>query len=203
LEEKVPSCVIYNVIVNLNLETKKDADLVLESLKNKDAFGEIINRYQDKLARYISRRANVSKQDIEDLLQNIFIKTYLNLNNFDQKLKFSSWIYRITHNEVVSWYRKQKIRPQIFLDDENNKLENFIASEIDIEKEYIQKDLIENIKRALPEINEKYREVIMLRFFEEKDYGEISDILEIPAGTVATRISRGKKELEKIISDFL
>ena len=203
MEEKVPSCVIYNVIVNLNLETKKDADLVLESLKNKDAFGEIINRYQDKLARYISRRANVSKQDIEDLLQNIFIKTYLNLNNFDQKLKFSSWIYRITHNEVVSWYRKQKIRPQIFLDDENNKLENFIASEIDIEKEYIQKDLIENIKRALPEINEKYREVIMLRFFEEKDYGEISDILEIPAGTVATRISRGKKELEKIISDFL
>ncbi len=189
--------------MNLNLETKKDADLVLESLKNKDAFGEIINRYQDKLARYISRRANVSKQDIEDLLQNIFIKTYLNLNNFDQKLKFSSWIYRITHNEVVSWYRKQKIRPQIFLDDENNKLENFIASEIDIEKEYIQKDLIENIKRALPEINEKYREVIMLRFFEEKDYGEISDILEIPAGTVATRISRGKKELEKIISDFL
>ena len=203
MEEKVPSCVIYNVIVNLNLETKKDADLVLESLKNKDAFGEIINRYQDKLARYISRRANVSKQDIEDLLQNIFIKTYLNLNNFDQKLKFSSWIYRITHNEVVSWYRKKKIRPQIFLDNKNKKLENFIASEIDIEKEYIQKDLIENIKRALPEINEKYREVIMLRFFEEKDYGEISDILEIPAGTVATRISRGKKELEKIISDFL
>lgn len=186
-----------------NLKNKKDENLVLESLVNKEAFGEIINRYQEKLGRYISRRAKLSREDKEDLLQNIFIKTYLNLNSFDISLKFSSWIYRIAHNETISWYRKQKIRPQVYLDEEDNNLEKYIASEIDIEKEYANKSLIEKVREVLPQISEKYREIIMLRFFEEKDYEEISDILEIPPGTVATRISRGKKELKEIMSKDL
>lgn len=182
---------------------KTDEILVFESLADKNVFGEIINRYEDKLLRYISRRARLSADDKKDILQNIFIKTYLNLNNFDRDLKFSSWIYRIAHNEVIDWYRKSRIRPSLSLDDENLKILETLAGETDIETSAETAALAEAAKAALENLPEKYREVLILRFFEEKDYAEISDILAAPAGTVATRISRAKKELKKSLSKFM
>ncbi|MBU1036706.1 sigma-70 family RNA polymerase sigma factor [Patescibacteria group bacterium] len=176
-----------------NYSPKNDAELVRLALQNQDNFLYLIKRYENKLLRYIQRISNISLEDAKDILQEVFIKVYYKLNDFDPDLKFSSWIYRITHNQVISHYRKLQARPKtVFLDTENNLIENIkveLKMESDIDLAYLQK----NIFKILNQLPEKYKEVLVLKFFEEKSYQEISDILKIPMGTVATLINKGKK----------
>ncbi len=190
---------------NLKEESQdaKDRRLVQMSLENSENFKLLVSEYQNKFTQYIRRRTVASREDAEDLLQDIFIKIYLNLNGFDTSLKFSSWAYRIAHNEIISWYRKKKIRPQInFEDYEEENFINYFRDETNTEKEFDRKIIKEHIKEAVEKLDEKYREIIVLRFLEEKDYEEISDILQIPLGTVSTLIYRGKKELQKFLKKY-
>lgn len=173
---------------------KTDEELVKLSLRNQAVFGELIKRYQDKLLRYIYRLTNVSTEEAEDILQDTFIKIYYNLNGFDPRLSFSSWAYRITHNQVISAYRKKKVRPQGHAwsidDDQVRELASKLDTKHDVDIDYLQ----QNIKSVLGQMDYKYREVLILKFLEEKDYKEISDILQKPMGTIATLISRAKKQ---------
>lgn len=185
------------MVFDKNYTNKTDEELVALSLESQNVFAYLIKRYQEKIARYIKRISGLADDDIEDVLQEVFIKTYRNLNAFDPQLKFSSWIYRIAHNQVISNFRKSKARPQaIVLDSDNDFLEN-IASEFNLEKEIdilANQDIIMNIISSL---DYKYREVIELKFLEQKDYNEISDILKKPKGTIAALISRAKKQIKK------
>jgi RNA polymerase sigma-70 factor (ECF subfamily) len=193
------------VLENIEKESQdtKDRKLVQMSLENSENFKYVISEYQNKFTQYIRRRTIASKEDAEDLLQDIFIKIYLNLNGFDNSLKFSSWAYRIAHNEIISWYRKKKIRPQInFEDFEEENLVNYFKEDTDLEKEYENKIVKNHIKEAIDSLDEKYREIIILRYLEEKDYEELSDILQIPLGTVSTLIYRGKKEMQKYLKKY-
>lgn len=151
---------------------------------------------------YILRISNISLEEAEDILQEIFIKVYYNLNSFDQKLKFSSWIYRITHNQVISNYRKLKSRGVTIDIDIKDEIIDNIATEFDIKTEIDDKIFREKIERILNEMDEKYKDVLVLYLLEEKSSQEISDILKKRIGTVYSLISRGKttikKELEKI-----
>ncbi len=177
-----------------------DEEIASLALENKDFFVFIINRYEERLGRYIKRLGVRVPEDIEDLLQSIFIKIYKNLNGFDKELKFSSWVYRIAHNETMSFFRSKKIRPEGNLIDDSDEVLQFIFDDID-SKDFAENRINrEHIKKALQEIDEKYREVIVLRFFEELDYDEISDILRIPPGSVATLIHRAKKKLREKLS---
>ena len=99
--------------MNHNLCDNTTDEQLLELAKtNEQAFACLVDRYEKKLLSYIMRISNVNLQEAEDILQDAFIKAYTNINDFDSKLKFSSWMYRITHNEVISAYRKRKARPQ-------------------------------------------------------------------------------------------
>ena len=102
------------------------------------------------------------------------------LNDFDEDLKFSSWIYRITHNEVISQHRKKQARPQSIGGEVNEEMLEKIASNLNVERDTDILYLSKNIDQVLSGINEKYREVIVLKFMEEKDYKEISDIIKKP-----------------------
>ncbi len=193
----------YNRSVSQEIIEKTDEELVISSLSKQEDFKYIIERYEGKFSQYIRRKTTVSKEDIEDLLQDIFIKIYLNLRGFDTSLKFSSWGYRIAHNEIITWYRKKKIRPQInFEDYEEENLINIFKEDTDIEKEFGKAELKKHIKEAIEKLDEKYKDIIVLRFLEEKEYEEISDILQIPLGTVSTLIHRGKKDLQKLLLKY-
>ncbi len=179
----------------LNYNEKSDIELVNLSLENQENFIYLVNRYREKLLRYIRRLTNVDPEECEDILQEVFIKVYLNLNDFDKDLKFSSWIYRITHNEVISHFRKIKVRPQghkVAIDDDEVKV---LADEIKVEKDIDIGLMREQIEKALIKIDVKYREVLVLKYFEERNYQEISDIIKRPIGTVATFIKKGKESL--------
>ncbi len=182
-------------------KTLTDSELIKLILKNSEVFGVIVDRYNEKLSKYIKRRSHATKQDVEDILQNVFIKVYKNINDYDQNLNFSSWIYRITYNELIDWYRKDKTRASLSLDDtdigilekisDDTKEDDFKRFDKLKEKEYII--------QALEKLKPEYREILIQKYFEDKSYEEISDILKIPIGTVATWLNRAKNDLKKIL----
>ncbi|MFA7377469.1 MAG: RNA polymerase sigma factor [Patescibacteria group bacterium] len=176
-----------------------DGELVTLALKDKDDFFYIVEKYKKKLRLYIKRMINVREGEVDDILQNVFIKVYLNLNDFDNKLSFSSWIYRIAHNEIIDNYRRFKARPQIL--DIDIRESNFkeLRFDDDVLDKIIQEEKIEKINQAISSLNLKYQEVIILKFVEERDYKEIADIIKKPLGTVASRLNKAKKELIKIL----
>lgn len=180
---------------------KTDQELVKAALANKHAFSEIVNRYEAAMRRYVKRLGCKDEDDVNDVLQEIFIKVFVNLNDYDQDLKFSSWLYRIAHNETISFFRKKNIRPNVLLMDkeEAEGIFEHLVDETDfveLAKERFDAQMVQDALSGLPQ---KYKEVLVLRFLEEKSYTEISDILKIPEGTVATLINRGKKELKIIL----
>ena len=183
--------------INQKCEDKTDEELAKLATEDQTYFLCIINRYQEKLFYYIRRISNVSIEEAEDILQDVFIKVYKNLNDFDVDLKFSSWIYRITHNQVISNFRKIQARPQNAGVDLNDDSYLKLASNLDIEYEVNNKLLKKNIYQILNSMDKKYKDVLVLKFFEEKDYKEISDILKIPMGTVASLMNRAKKKFRE------
>ncbi len=183
-----------------NVEKLTDENLAMLSLTDSDSFEELIRRYEAKLKRYIRRLLNVNDQDVEDILQDAFIKAYRNLNSFDVKMKFSNWIYRITHNEAISHYRKnKKEKGNISIDDEEKKyITDTFEDSLDIHQELESKEKSQEMFSMILSLPEKYKDVIILHYFEDKSYEEISDILKKPAGTIATLINRAKAQLKKM-----
>jgi len=180
-----------------DFQEKTDEELVAMSLEDKEVFLILARRYESSLSRYIKRISSFRGDFLEDLLQEIFIKVYINLNAFDVSLKFSSWIYRIAHNEMISYIRKNKKHEEaVFVPDEDLEL---IASEFHIEKKQFKDDLMESLKTSINELKPKYKDVLVLKFIEDKSYEEISDILEMPMNTVGTQINRAKKQLKEIL----
>jgi RNA polymerase sigma-70 factor (ECF subfamily) len=182
-------------------QSPTDAMIVRATLADKEQFGVLMDRYEAPLRRYIARLGVRNLDDQLDVLQDIFLKVYRNLNGFDQKLKFSSWIYRIAHNEAISAYRKKNVRPEGHLVADSEEILSFVSGSL--ESADVAFDATVNaaaVNQALLQLDNKYRAVLLLRFFEHKEYDEISDILQIPIGSVGTLIHRGKKQLATVIN---
>ena len=178
-----------------------DEELVRLSLQKQVFFGEIVKRYEAKLQRYVRRLGVHNVDDQLDVLQEIFLKVYKNLRGFNHQLKFSSWIYRIAHNEAISWYRKHNVRPEGHLVFDSEELLGFMAATQDHAEASFDKQInAVKLNDALLEVDEKYRQVLVLRFFEHLEYEEISDILQIPVGSVGTLLHRGKKQLAGVLN---
>jgi RNA polymerase sigma-70 factor (ECF subfamily) len=173
-----------------------DKELVESAKKDPETFGFLMERYQGPLFHYIRRLTQLPKDDAEDLLQEVFIKVYQKLNEYNTDLKFSSWAYRIAHNHVIDYFRKVSARPKISA-LEDYEWEKIVNSSIHLEKDLMNKDCARKIKECIQELPLKYKEVLILRFVEEKEYEEIMDILQKPKGSVATLIARGKESLKE------
>ena len=176
-----------------------DQELVSKTLVNKQAFAAIVRRYEAPLLRYITRLGCRDQATAQDLLQEIFIKTYTHLNDFDHSLQFSSWIYRIAHNEIISFFRKEKNGPSVLEREGDLYLFEKVADDFDLTTQNGQKYSATELQSAVDRLDSKSREIIVLKFFEEKRYEEISDILQLPQGTVATMINRAKKKIKSYL----
>lgn len=179
-----------------------DEELVESSLRYEEAFYTLMKRYEPVLLRYINRMTRAGREEAEDLIQDIFIKVYRNLNGFDTGLKFSTWVYRIAHNEIISQYRKKKGEPLSVEpgehDEDAGSLSNFLTDTFNTEARVINREKAVAVRRALDRLPEKYRVVLLLYYFEELSYTEISDILKKPSGSIATLLNRAKDKFKKI-----
>lgn len=179
-----------------------DEEIVRLTLLDKEAFAPLITRYEAKLARYLERLGVGLLEDREDILQNAFIKAYKNLNSFDTTLTFSSWMYRIAHNEAMSFFRKKHARPQIILSEESEILLTELRDEHADASHLTELRLSrEELAKAFQTLEPRYRDVIALRYFEERSYSEMSDILEVPVGTVSTLLYRAKRALREVLPE--
>ena len=171
-----------------------DNELVQLSKNDPNVFGEIVSRYQNRLFHYVRRISYFSNEDIEDIIQETFIKAYKSLNIFDDDLKFSSWIYQIARNATIDAIRKKQSRPQSVYFEEDDILKLF-QSDIDVHMQTEVRNHLDIMRKIIDDLPYKYKEVLILRFLEDKNYEEIMDIIQKPKGTVAALINRGRKML--------
>lgn len=179
------------------LEKKTDEEIIELIIHNQSYFYIIIERYEKKLLNYIFRISDMPREEAEDILQDVFVKVYLYINDFNRNLKFSSWIYRITHNLVIDKVRKEKFTIKMNSEDKNKMIEK-IKDDFNIENEVDNDLLKQNIDKIFSEMDKKYKDILELKYLEDKDYNEISDILSKPIGTVGTLINRAKKQFKEI-----
>lgn len=182
--------------ITITEESRKDEEIVKLVIEgNKELFGELIDRYETKLTRYV-KRFTQQEDDVSDIIQVVFIKAYVNLQSFDTSRSFNSWIYRIAHNESVTHLKKRGNEKVSFIDFDTF-LPNLFAKETADERT-LQRELRELLETSLKELSPKYREVLVLYYYDELSYQEISDVLHIPIATVGVRIKRGREALEKM-----
>ena len=173
-----------------------DEQIVLEIQQgNKEKFGILMERYDKKLSRY-GRRFLSDQENIEDIVQDVFISTFQNIYNFDTSLKFSSWIYRIAHNAFVDGLKRKQKAPLFGLDlDIFVSHHGYMSEKVEQEEQDKMKRMLD---MGLDELKPKYKEAVILHYLEGFSYKEISDILRIPTGTVGIRVMRAKEALRKI-----
>ncbi|MDP1421777.1 RNA polymerase sigma factor SigW [Peribacillus simplex] len=165
-----------------------------------NAFGEIVEIYKDKVFQICFRMLG-NRQEAEDLAQEAFVRAYVNIRSFNIQMKFSTWLYRIATNLCIDRLRKKK--PDYYLDAEVAGTEGLnmysqIASDMAKPEEEVESlELQETIQAEIMKLPDKYRSVIVLKYIEELSLKEISEILDLPVGTVKTRIHRGREALRK------
>jgi len=179
------------------LQEKSDEDIACLVQSGKiEAFAVLVQRYEDKMKSYGRKFLNI-KEDVEDIVQKIFIKAYKNIQSFDVKRKFSSWLYRIAHNEFVNELKRKK-REKLRFFDLDTLLPHLLAIQDNSNEEIESREMKKMIEQCLDRLSPKYREPLILRYFHDFSYEEIADILGIPASTVGIRLKRGKNNLKSL-----
>ena len=181
-----------------------DEDLI-ERFQNGDehAYIELVNRYRDRLMNFVYRFVNDYEQS-EDIAQETLIKLYTHKHYYKKIAKFSTWIYTIAANLAKSELRKKKSRKVTNLSQMSTQEKEYElpADQPDtdqaIESEFIEK----RIQAAIQKLPLHFKTVTILREIQELSYEEISNIVDVPLGTVKSRINRARLQLQKELKDL-
>lgn len=180
----------------LDISSEKTDEQIALAVQNGDAhsFSILVERYEKKMMRY-ARKFLFGYADAEDLVQEIFIKAYMNIQGFDTSRKFSPWIYRIAHNEFINAIRKKGREPLSFFDPDT--LFPHPTAPDNADRDVNEREIKKMLDGCLDELDPKYREPLVLYYYEDMDYQSIADIMRIPISTVGIRLKRGKAALRQ------
>ncbi|MFN4110729.1 MAG: RNA polymerase sigma factor [Ignavibacteria bacterium] len=173
---------------------------------DQDAFAWLMKKYKGPLNNLIFKMIS-EKSEIEDLVQEVFIKAFNSLKNYNQEYAFSTWIYRIAINNTIDYLRKKKL-DTFSIDSDDDDEEDKPRFEIpdttySADANIILEQRQQIINDAIESLPEKYRKIIELRHKEELSYEEISEILNLPIGTVKAHLFRARELLNKYLKDKL
>lgn len=181
------------------LQDQSDEQIVALVQKGQiDPFAILVDRYQNKLLRY-GNKLLFNPRDLEDIVQEVFIKAFKNLQGFDIDRSFSSWIYRIAHNEFINHGKKFSRDVTDYFDLE--VIFPSLSSKHNLENDLQKSQDKILLEAGLEKLPIKYREPLLLFYLEDLNYQQIADVLHIPTSTVGIRIMRGKAKLKELI-DF-
>jgi RNA polymerase sigma-70 factor (ECF subfamily) len=164
------------------------------------AFMELVNLYKDKLHRLAYRMLN-NRHDSEDIVQETFMRVYMNLNHYDENQKFSTWIYRIGKNLCIDLLRKKKGAHSLDVgmndDQEKTFYDKLPSDDISPENRVLLTEMQEQMRRVIEKLSDKYKAVVTLYYLHELSLQEISEVLGMPVTTVKSRLHRGREQLRK------
>jgi RNA polymerase sigma-70 factor (ECF subfamily) len=158
------------------------------------SFAVLVDRYENKMKRY-AKKFLFGYEDAEDLVQEVFLKAYANIQSFDPQRPFGAWLYRIAHNEFINAIKKKGREPLPFFDPDT-LFPHPLSKDLP-EQELKDAEVKNELEKTLKLLDPKYREPLVLFFIEDLDYKSISEIMRIPVATVGVRISRGKLAVKK------
>lgn len=166
-----------------------------------NAYNELVKRYKDRLLNFVFRYFN-NREQAEDVVQDTLIKLYTHASYYKNIAKFSTWIFTIAKNNALTELRKNKRKQTDSLWTEDGKVIDINSKEQSLDVKVQNEIAINQLNKFLDEIPENFRMAVVLRDFQELSYDEISKILEIPIGTIKSRINRGRIQLAEKMKHF-
>ena len=189
------------------LRDMNDED-VMEQLQDgvTQAFDIIVHRYKDRLHNFLYRYTH-NHQDCEDLVQETFLRVYRSRYSYQRIAKLSTWIYTIALNLAKSMYKKKQRMSLISIhadesDPDDREMEITDTNILQDDKLHLKNSMGE-LEKALSELNDNFKEVIILRDIQQLTYEEISEITGAAMGTVKSRINRARTQLQELIGDYV
>ena len=166
-----------------------------------NAYNELVKRYKDRLLNFVLRYFNNVEQ-AEDVVQDTLIKLYTHASYYKNVAKFSTWIFTIAKNNALTELRKNKRKKTDSLWTDDGQVIDINSKEESLDSKVQNEIAIDQLNKFLDEIPENFRMAVVLRDFQELSYEEISKILEIPIGTIKSRINRGRIQLAEKMKHF-
>ena len=190
---------------NASASSLEDDKYVSRAIKGDEkAYQQLVEKYDRALYFHIQKMIK-EKELVEDLVQEVFIKAFNNLASYSNEYAFSTWLYRIATNHTIDYLRKKKLQTLSINDPVKTKDGEMEVQLPDVsfatDREIIRKQRQTIIHAAIEDLPEKYKMVIEMRHMEEKSYQEISELLDLPLGTVKAHIFRARELLYKALKD--
>lgn len=185
--------------------SKSDEELMQDfQTGNETSFVTLYERYKLAIYRFLYRKLGHQAR-AEDITQEVFVALVEHRKEWRQEASFKTYLYRIAHNRAISEMRRSEHKVMIEADKEANteKVAKVATNTLSPAASVEQQQLQVKVQQALMLLDKDYREPIILREYEDLSYEEISLILEIPVGTVKSRIFRGKVELKRLLEPML
>lgn len=187
-------------------ESSREDDLLVKKAIGGDetAYKELVNKYEQQLFYHILKMVK-NREQIEDLVQESFVKAFDNLNSYSTNYAFSTWLYRIATNHTIDYLRKKKLQT-LSIDEPVKTRDGEMQMQLPDESAGTDRRIIRQqrqkmVQKAIADLPDKYRKVIEMRHMEEKSYQEIADVLDLPLGTVKAHIFRARELLYKELKD--
>jgi len=179
-----------------------DDRFIADCLKGQTAaFGELVRRYQDRLFNTVFRLVD-SAEDAQDVVQEAFLHAYQSLDRFKGESQFFTWLYRIAVNSAISLKRKQRIVVSLHVDREGQGSvpEPHDVSELSQPHLALERaDEERRIQAALNRLSPEHRAVLILKDLEDQKYETMAEILQVPIGTIRSRLHRARLELREVL----
>ena len=177
---------------------ENDHDLIAKSLQgNQKAFRELLARHH-ATAYAVVRGVLGDSDEVEDVIQQVYVKVFRGLDRFRGDAKFSTWLYQIARNEAINEVKKKRMQTA--------DIEDVVLAAPDHERpdaSYQRSRAGTELNAAMAKIDERYRMALELHYMGERSYEEIAEIMDLPLGTVKTYIHRGKAELKRVMTQTL
>jgi len=192
---------------NLSEKARYDFRLVKRALEKSDqqAYAELMGKYKDSIY-FMMLKMVQNSDDAEDLTIEAFGKAFKRLDQYVPNFAFSTWLFRIATNNCIDFIRKRKIKTfsidKPFEDSEGDESMISLKSKgLDPEETYIKEQKIKLMRKIVDNLKPRYKDLVVLRYFEELSYEEISKELNLPLGTVKAQLFRAREFLFQLMKD--